>query len=205
MITKMLIEIFQALIQDPTVKKLLNSYDFTKKSDLDLETLMDDLDLSPDERAKFKAAYSEYQEDPYASYESYTYKYEPKSDSPFDKFDAYFQKFEDKAKATEEKYGAGTGDYRHRKYQKYRNSTHSGTYSDPTSPFSDEEKGHYTTLGLPIGATFEEIKAAYRDAMKKYHPDRFQEASQKKNAEERSIKINVAYDFFKKKFKQQGN
>jgi DnaJ-class molecular chaperone len=41
--------------------------------------------------------------------------------------------------------------------------------------------------------------------MKKYHPDRFQEASQKKNAEEKSSKINVAYDFFKRKFKNREN
>lgn len=200
MITKMLLEIFQALIDDPAIKRLLGNYDFTRKSDLDLEQLMDDLDLNAEEREKFKAAYQEYQSDPYQSYDRYTYKYEPKSDSPFDKFDAYYQKFEDQARQTEEKYGKGTGDYRHRQYQKYR--TGASSSSDPTSPFSDEEKKHFTTLGLPIGATFDEIKAAYRDLMKKYHPDRFQDASQKKNAEERSMKINDAYDYFKKKFRK---
>ncbi|NJO91867.1 MAG: hypothetical protein HC831_25050, partial [Chloroflexia bacterium] len=42
------------------------------------------------------------------------------SDNAFDKFDSYYQKFEDKAKEHEEKYGEGTGDYRHRQYKKQR-------------------------------------------------------------------------------------
>jgi DnaJ-domain-containing protein 1 len=32
-------------------------------------------------------------------------------------------------------------------------------------------KGHYETLELAYGATFEEVKTAYRRLMRKYHPD----------------------------------
>jgi DnaJ-class molecular chaperone len=57
-------------------------------------------------------------------------------------------------------------------------------------------------LEIKEGATFEEIKTAYKTMMKKYHPDKFSDNEQKKHAEAISIRINVAYDYFKKKFKQ---
>ncbi|MDX2302795.1 MAG: J domain-containing protein [Microscillaceae bacterium] len=198
MITKMLIEIFQAIVEDPTIKKLLGNFDVNNRSNTDLETLMDELGLNAEERVKFRAAYKDYQKDPYSSYERFKYKYEPKSNNPFDKFDAYFQKFEDQAAAHEEKYGKGTGNWSHRQYAKYRQGNQSGNTNPP--PPNDEEKKHYETLEIKPGATFEQIKEAYKTAMKKYHPDRFTDATKKQYAEQISRKINAAYDYFKKKF-----
>lgn len=197
MITKMLIEIFQAITEDPFVQKLLGNYDVNKNKDKDIEQMMDELGLSGEQRVKFREAYKDYQKNPNQSYEKYKYKYEPKSDSPFDKFDAYFNKFEDYAKET--------GDYRHREYEKYRNqNSNSGNNSNKKSSFvSDEEKKHLQALELKEGATFEEIKAAYKTQMKKYHPDKFSQADQKKHAESLSQRINQAYDYFKKKFNQK--
>ena len=111
----MLIEIFQAITEDPFVQKLLGNYDVNKNKDKDIEQMMDELGLTGEQRAKFREAYKDYQKNPNQSYEKYKYKYEPKSDSPFDKFDAYFNKFEDYAKET--------GDYRHREYEKYRHQS----------------------------------------------------------------------------------
>lgn len=205
MITKMLLEIFQAITEDPTVRRLLGMVDLNKKKDIDIETLMNDLGLSEEERKKFRQAYSDYQKDPDQSYQKYKYKYEPKSDNPFDKFDAYYQKFEEQAKAYEEKYGEGTGDYRHRQYQKYRNqnSQNNNQQYDFSKTVTAEEKKHLETLDLKPGVTFEEVKKAYKDAMKKYHPDKFVNADQKKYAEALSVRINQAYDYFKKKFNKQ--
>jgi DnaJ-domain-containing protein 1 len=207
MITKMLIEIFQAIIEDPTIRKLLGNFDVHKRSDTDLETLMDELGLSGADRAKFREAYKEYQSNPSQTYEKYNYKYEPKSDNPFDKFDAYYQKFEDQAKAHEEKYGKGTGDWRHRQYKKYRDDAGSDSFNDSKSNnfntqdfISNEEKKHYESLEIKAGASFDEIKTAYKNAMKKYHPDKFTSENQKKYAESLSMRINAAYDYFKKKF-----
>jgi DnaJ-domain-containing protein 1 len=208
MITKMLIEIFQAITEDPFVRKMLGMVDLNKKSDNELEDLMNELGLDGEQRKKFQEAYQDYQKDPYGSYQKYKYKYEPKSNNPFDKFDAYYQKFEDKAKEHEEKYGKGTGDYRHREYAKYRqqygnntnNNSQKETHKKQTSTTSSEDKKHYDVLELKQGATFEEIKTAYKQAMKKYHPDRFSDEDQKKYAESLSRKINGAYDYFKKKF-----
>lgn len=200
MITKMLIEIFQAIIEDPAIKRLLGNFDTGRRSDIDLETLMDELELDAEERAKFKQAYQEYQENPYESYERYKYKYEPKSSSPFDKFESYFNKYDDWAKETEEKYGKGTGDWRHRQYQKYRNQYNRQSGYTSNNTISDEEKKHAETLEIKPNATFDEVKSAYKNAMKKYHPDKFSEPQKKKYAEEISRKINGAYDYYKKKF-----
>lgn len=203
----MLIDIFQAIIEDPTIKKMLGNFDVNKRGNTDLETLMDELGLTGEQRLKFKEAYKDYQVNPNQTYEKYQYKYEPKSDNIFDKFDSYYQKFEDKAKEHEAKYGEGTGDYRHRQYKKQRDEyannssqNESNTNYDFSKYTSNEEKKHYETLEIKQGATFEEIKTAYKNAMKKYHPDKFTTDTQKKYAESLSMRINAAYDFFKKKF-----
>ncbi|NJO02025.1 MAG: J domain-containing protein [Bacteroidia bacterium] len=160
---------------------------------------MDELELNAEQRAKFREAYQDYQKDPYQSYERYKYKYEPKSNNPFDKFDSYYQKFEDWAHQTEDKYGKGTGNWSHRQYQKYRQQD-TNDHSYQSNSFTNEEKKHYEVLEVKPGATFEEIKTAYKTAMKKYHPDRFSDTTKKQYAEEISRKINAAYDYFKKKF-----
>lgn len=200
MITKMLIEIFQAIIEDPSIKRLLGSFDVNRRSHIDVETLMDELGLNAEEREKFKKAYKEYQDDPYRSYEKYKYKYEPKSSNPFDKFDSYYQKFEDQAKAHEEKYGKGTGNWSHRQYSKYRQQYGGGGNNYSQANSNEEEKKHYEVLDLKPGVGFDEIKNAYKKQMKKYHPDKFSQSQQKKYAEELSRKINGAYDYFKKKY-----
>ena len=64
-----------------------------------------------------------------------------------------------------------------------------------------EEKQYYAALELPYGASFEEIKAAYKRLIKQYHPDRFPNDPDKhKAAVELSQKLNLAYNYFEKKF-----
>ena len=57
-----------------------------------------------------------------------------------------------------------------------------------TGPAQD----HYQLLGIPPGATVREITRAYREAMKRTHPDRVGPAFRAK-AEERSKELNAAY------------
>ena len=52
----------------------------------------------------------------------------------------------------------------------------------------------YEVLGLKPGATEEEIKAAYRELVKKYHPDRYQDNPLNDLGEEKMREINEAYD-----------
>jgi len=64
-----------------------------------------------------------------------------------------------------------------------------------------EERQYYTALELPYGASFEDIKAAYKKMIKQYHPDRFHNDIEKhKAAVEISQKLNIAYGYFEKKF-----
>ncbi|WP_278600245.1 J domain-containing protein [Clostridium tertium] len=52
----------------------------------------------------------------------------------------------------------------------------------------------YEVLGLKPGATQEEIKKAYRNLIKQYHPDQYGDNPLKDLAEEKMRDINAAYD-----------
>lgn len=52
----------------------------------------------------------------------------------------------------------------------------------------------YEVLGIKEGATKEEIKAAYREQVKKYHPDKHQDNPLNDLAEEKMQEVNEAYD-----------
>jgi len=53
----------------------------------------------------------------------------------------------------------------------------------------------YEVLGIKEGASQEEIKAAYRKQVKKYHPDRHQDNPLYELAQEKLQEINEAYDY----------
>lgn len=62
----------------------------------------------------------------------------------------------------------------------------------------------YEVLGVSQNATDEEIKAAYRKLVKKYHPDRFASDPAKQAAASEKLKqVNAAYDMLTKM--KQGN
>lgn len=55
-------------------------------------------------------------------------------------------------------------------------------------------KDPYEVLGLKPGASQEDIKKAYRELVKKYHPDRYHNNPLADLAEEKMMEINQAYD-----------
>ena len=59
------------------------------------------------------------------------------------------------------------------------------------------QPNHFETLGVRTDAASYEIKRAYRDISLKYHPDKIQDAGEKKRAEEKFIKYQAAYEVLK--------
>lgn len=53
----------------------------------------------------------------------------------------------------------------------------------------------YEVIGVKEGASKEEIKKAYREQAKKYHPDQYSNNPLKDLAEEKMRELNEAYDF----------
>ncbi len=52
----------------------------------------------------------------------------------------------------------------------------------------------YKILGISPNATDEEVKTAYRNLVKKYHPDRYTDSKLKEEANEKLTTINAAYE-----------
>lgn len=59
-------------------------------------------------------------------------------------------------------------------------------------------KNPYEVLGIRENASEEEIKKAYREAVKKYHPDQYRDNPLSKLAEEKLREVNEAYDYLMK-------
>ena len=56
----------------------------------------------------------------------------------------------------------------------------------------------YEVLGIKEGASEEEIRAAYRELVKKYHPDKYQDNPLADLAEQKLREVNEAYDMLMK-------
>lgn len=56
------------------------------------------------------------------------------------------------------------------------------------------DSGALEMLGLKSGATAQDVRAAYRRLVKTCHPDQFQDAEQQKAAQEKLIRLNLAYE-----------
>lgn len=56
-------------------------------------------------------------------------------------------------------------------------------------------KNPYEVLGISENASEEEIKKAYREQVKKYHPDQYQDNPLSKLAEDKLREVNEAYEY----------
>ncbi len=119
----------------------------------------------------------------------------------FNKYKKYSDKFEDDDKKTTDNNQKKTNDYQ--KDYKSDNQQKNQQKATRTPTVSELEQQYYSRLGITSAATWEQIKAAYKSEMKKFHPDKYaSEPEKQKAAEVISQKINEAYHYFEKKFKK---
>ena len=83
-----------------------------------------------------------------------------------------------------------------------RKGRQKGAESVINTPNLSMKVDYYGILGLTPGASFSEVKTAYRKLSMKYHPDKVGHLGDefKKVAEEKMKELNGAYDYLKKKF-----
>ncbi len=92
------------------------------------------------------------------------------------------------------------GNDKQNKQNQQNNQNYKKSESSKKETLTQEQK-YYHILELPYGANFEQIKIAYRNLVKQYHPDRFENHPDKKAvAQEVTRQINEAYFYFKQKF-----
>ena len=119
----------------------------------------------------------------------------------FDKYKKFSDKFEEDDKKTTDNNQKKTNDYQKDYKSDYQQKNQQKTTRTPTT--TELEQQYYTRLGITSAATWEQIKAAYKSEMKRYHPDKYaNEPEKQKSAETISQKINEAYTYFEKKFKK---
>lgn len=82
----------------------------------------------------------------------------------------------------------------------YDTGMFSGGRKAAPPPADDDAPDAYAVLGVPVGASQDEIEQAYRKRMSEYHPDKVATAAPelKALAERRASEINAAYERIQK-------
>jgi DnaJ-domain-containing protein 1 len=93
---------------------------------------------------------------------------------------------------------SGTGNFSAgKKRDAKRGPDGSRTAGDKTgrTPVPEELRGDFAELGVPFGALADECKAAYKQLLKKHHPDRHAgHQGNMQKATEKSARVNAAFD-----------
>lgn len=122
--------------------------------------------------------------------------YQAKDAEPGDDWEKRYQQYQQQQKNQDDFY------QKYERYKQYQQKSYSGYQgSQQQKQQNNDDAKFYGYLELPYGASFEEVKKAYKELMKKYHPDKFYDNDTKRKAAEKVCqKLNEAYQHFSKKF-----
>lgn len=117
---------------------------------------------------------------------------DPLFDEAMDELDAFLE--DDKEKQARLKAEREARDRREREAREARaRAAGSGAYQGSPSGPPAKLIAAYKTLGLPFGASFAEVKTAYKRLLKEHHPDRHGSSPEaQRKATETSARINDA-------------
>lgn len=99
----------------------------------------------------------------------------------------YYKYYSDKKKRT-----TTSETKKERSGKKQGTSKHKDKYQQPNSVYS-QNGVYYAVLGLPDGASADDVKAAYRSLSKKWHPDTILDENLKRLYAQRFIEVSEAY------------
>lgn len=116
-----------------------------------------------------------------------------KRKDPFEEFEEKYARYQQYQQKRYEQF--------YQQYSYQQNDYKQSSFTKNTATKSVEAR-YYAYLELQPGASFEDIRKAYKKLMKQYHPDRFYQDEKKRQiAEEVCRKLNEAYTYFEKKHK----
>ena len=83
----------------------------------------------------------------------------------------------------------------------HANATREQRASTPKAAPTDKQRNPYQVLGIRVGATTEEITAAYKKMAQMYHPDKVQSLAPEylEIASPRMREINAAYESLRRR------
>ncbi|GHU08986.1 hypothetical protein FACS1894151_05870 [Spirochaetia bacterium] len=123
---------------------------------------------------------------------------DPDLEAAFEELDDYLSGGKKKA---ERDYAQFTGT-EYGQYQKGGGQTagsRAGTGNKTMRQVPEELRGDFTELGVPFASSAEDCKTAYKNLLKKHHPDRHAgHAENMRKATEKTARINAAYDRIEK-------
>ena len=125
-----------------------------------------------------------------------------RSQDPFTKFDDYFRRYREYHRRSGHK-DHDQGEYSSSRERRYRQRSYSENGSRMTG-HQQKIAQYYANLEVPYGSDLATVRTAWKNLLKKYHPDKhYQDEEKKKKATILTQKINEAYFTIEKELKNK--
>ncbi len=178
-------QLMSSVPKEDIIHKFALLYSSTKKADI-FESILSN--YVPD------LAHSNPFEDPSVSIAAYSFLLEEIKKNDFENESYNYLLFSYLSKVNDD---SELMEYLEKQYGTKGESGKKYQYASDAPPQSKSQEHYYEILGLKLGASKEEIRNAYMELIKKYHPDKFENLSKefKDLANKKAQLINEAYEF----------